>query len=176
MAKVCGLFVRRLNEECVQKPVTERTHSEGTSQHKGHHKRQIAAGVSLSLFSFLSIRHCSLSLIAMQSWLQTGHVLFWFFPSYNRNSLSVWLLCVWHISFSRITWVCGVSFWNVTVYLQGLNFLSMQKRYQKNLNIFTIQADHNCKSEMREQRVCKSSCSPQIFFNLSAQHAKTLHF
>lgn len=84
--------------------------------------------------------------------------------------------CVYDIFFSRITWVCGVSFWNVTVYLQGLNFLSMQKRYQKNLNIFTIQADHNRKSEIRKQRVCMSSCSPRIFSNRSSQHAKTLHF
>lgn len=37
------LVVPRLNEECVQKPVTERTHSEGTSQHKG---RRNTAGVS----------------------------------------------------------------------------------------------------------------------------------
>lgn len=38
------LVVPRLNEECVQKPVTERTHSEGTSQHKGRRK---TAGVSV---------------------------------------------------------------------------------------------------------------------------------
>lgn len=40
---VCGLFAQRLNEECVQKPVTERTHSEGTSRRTGHRKRRNTA-------------------------------------------------------------------------------------------------------------------------------------
>lgn len=40
---VCGLVAQRLNEECVQKPVTERTHSEGTSRRTGHRKCRNAA-------------------------------------------------------------------------------------------------------------------------------------
>lgn len=35
---VCGVVAQRLNEECVQKPLTERTHSEGTSRRTGHRK------------------------------------------------------------------------------------------------------------------------------------------
>lgn len=38
VAVVCGLVAQRLNEECVQKPLTERTHSEGTSRRTGHHR------------------------------------------------------------------------------------------------------------------------------------------
>ena len=39
----CGLVAQRLNEECVQKPSPERTHSEGTSRRTEHHKRRNTA-------------------------------------------------------------------------------------------------------------------------------------
>lgn len=42
-ATVCGLVAQRLNEECVQKPRAERTHSEGTSRRTGRHKRRNTA-------------------------------------------------------------------------------------------------------------------------------------
>ena len=37
------LVAQRLNEECVQKPFTERTHSEGTSRRTGHRERHTSA-------------------------------------------------------------------------------------------------------------------------------------
>lgn len=106
MAMVCGLFVRRLNEECVQKPVTERTHSEGTSQHKGHHKRQIAAGVSLSLFSFLSIKHCScfgvfFPKLQQKQFVSAVVVCMTYFPF--KNNLSLWGLLLKHYCLSAGT-------------------------------------------------------------------------
>lgn len=84
------LVVPRLNEECVQKPVTERTHSEGTSQHKG---RRNNAGVSVFSCSVSSLLNTVVSVVSQRN-LQTPHlvivVFLICFPSYcNRKGLSV---------------------------------------------------------------------------------------
>lgn len=99
--------VPRLNEECVQKPVTERTHSEGTSQHKGRHS---TAGVSFFfLLCLLSVKLCRQS--ALTASCSSSFVL----PYYcNRKCASVCLLYGWHMFLSRMTRVFWASFGEVS--------------------------------------------------------------
>lgn len=88
----CGLVAQRLNEECVQKPSPERTHSEGTSRRTEHHKRRNTARrrtrtdvvtpfvlclsdnlyvvVLFCFFLFQSVKHCSS--VWFEQWLWTG--------------------------------------------------------------------------------------------------------
>lgn len=148
------LVVPRLNEECVQKPVTERTHSEGTSQHKGRRK---TAGVSVfsCSVSCLIIKHCCfLPSIASQRYLQTRHLflfcLFCFPSYYNRNGF-VNVLVVWMIRV-RVLAKSNPS-------LSGLRL----KRTGRPWRSLTFQAD-------------SAKSLPSTVSNPSTQHAKTLHF
>lgn len=71
-AVVWGLIVQRLNEECVQKPSVERTHSEGTSRRTGHRKHHSTPGATHTL-----THRCSLAFYTSASLL----FLFFFFSS-----------------------------------------------------------------------------------------------